>query len=72
MWEGVVVSIHVAPVARTPLVAVDEALAVAGQGARGRPVLRASRYGFETTGTGRAVTLIEAEALEALSGEAGY
>ena len=71
MWEGVVVSIHLAPAARVPLVAVDEARAVPGKGLEGdRYFAQAGTYST-LPGTGRALTLIEDEALESLYDEGG-
>src|SRR5215831_4396364 len=66
MRKGSVVAIYLAPLARQPLVAVEQARAVPGRGLEG------DRY-FERTGTysnkpgpDREVTLIEMEAIEAL------
>jgi MOSC domain-containing protein YiiM len=71
MWEGVVVAIHVAPAAGAPTRAVEVARAVPGRGLQG------DRY-FERTGTysrqrgsGRAITLVEDEAIVALYQEVG-
>ena len=76
MWNGVVVSLHIAPVASEPPVSVNEVRAVPGRGLEG------DRY-FKRTGTysdkpgpggaapAREVTLIEIEAIEALDREAG-
>ena len=71
MWQGTVVTIHITGEAARPMEAVAEVLAVPGQGLEG------DRY-FHTIGTysnhpgsGREVTLIEAEALEALARETG-
>jgi MOSC domain-containing protein YiiM len=71
MWEGKLVSIHVAAKAAGPLKSVAQALVVPGKGIEG------DRY-FDGTGTwsnhpgnGREVTLIEAEAIEAIAGESG-
>jgi MOSC domain-containing protein YiiM len=70
-WQGVVVSIHVAPEARVPLVAVEEVRAVPGRGLEGdRYYAQVGTYS-KIKGTGRDVTLIEDEALEALFDEAG-
>ena len=67
MWEGTVVSIHVAPEASAPMKSITEVRAFPGRG------LEADRY-FAGTGFysktssygGREVTLIEIEAVEAL------
>ena len=70
-WQGVVVSIHVAAEARAPLVAVEAVRAVPGKGLEGdRYFAHAGTYS-KIKGTGREVTLIEDEALEALFDEAG-
>ncbi|HEY7063558.1 MAG TPA: MOSC domain-containing protein [Chloroflexota bacterium] len=69
MWEGVVVSIHVAPEARAAMTAVEEARAVPGRGLEGdRYFAQAGTYS-KRPGTGRALTLIEDEALEAIFDE---
>ncbi len=58
-------SIHIAPVAGQPLVEVKEVRAAAGRGLEGdRYFLGTGKYTL-TPGTGRHVTLIESEALEA-------
>ena len=69
MWEGTVVSIHVAPEASAPMQSITQVRAFPGRG------LEADRY-FAGTGFysrtssygGREVTLIEIEAVEALFG----
>ena len=69
MWEGTVVSIHVAPEASAPMQSITEARAFPGRG------IEADRY-FAGTGFysktlsygGREVTLIETEAVEGLFG----
>jgi MOSC domain-containing protein YiiM len=68
MFEGTVVSINIAPSAEAPMVSVDEVNAVPGKGLQG------DRY-FVRQGTfykpqpDRELTLIEAEAVEALRNE---
>jgi hypothetical protein len=67
MWEGAVVSIHIAPAASAAMRSIGEARAVPGRGLEG------DRY-FAGIGTfssapsigGRDITLIEVESLEAL------
>ncbi len=66
MQQGKILSIHIAPVEKHPLISLTEARAVAGRGLEG------DRY-FLKTGTfsnkpsdGREITLIESESLEAL------
>ena len=68
MFEGTVVSINIAPAAEAPMHSVSEARAVPGNGLEG------DRYFFRQ-GTfykpqpDRELTLIEAEAIEAMKGE---
>ena len=68
MFEGTVISINIAPEAEAPMQSVNEARAVPGQGLEG------DRY-FDHKGTfskpqpDRELTLIEAEAIEALRKE---
>jgi MOSC domain-containing protein YiiM len=71
MWQGTVVSIHLAETAAGPMVSVNEVRAIAGKGLEG------DRY-FTQTGTyskkprpDREVTLIEIEAIEALKRDLG-
>ena len=70
MFQGSVVSIHIAPVAEDPMVAVAEAEAIPGKGLAG------DRY-FQQTGTfskpqpDRELTLIESEAIESFASELG-
>jgi MOSC domain-containing protein YiiM len=70
MWQGTVEAIHIAGEATEPPRAVAQARAVAGLGLEG------DRYYFGTgtyskhPGDGREITLIEAEAIEALAREA--
>ena len=70
-WRGVVVSIHVAPEARAPLAAVEAVRAVPGKGLEGDRYFAGVGTYSKMKGTGREVTLIEDEALEALFDEAG-
>jgi MOSC domain-containing protein YiiM len=63
--NGNLVSIFIAPSASAPMVEVPEAQLTAGRGIEGdRYFIRCGTYSA-TPGTGREVTLIEAEALEA-------
>ncbi len=71
MWEGRVVSIQIAPVAAAPMVTLEHVEAVAGKGLAGdRYFHRVGTYS-ERAGSGRQVTLIEAEAIEAIARDAG-
>ena len=71
MFEGSVVSIHIAPAAEGPMLSVDEVEAIPGKGLIG------DRYFYEV-GTfskpqpDRELTLIEIEAIEALKAETGF
>ena len=70
MFQGSVVSIHIAPAAEEPMAAVTEVEAVPGKGLAG------DRY-YQQTGTfsipqpDRELTLIESEAIEAFTSELG-
>ena len=64
--NGSVHSIHIAAVASEPTVSVEEVRAVAGQGLEGDRYFSGNGYYSKTPGTGRQVTLIELEAIEAL------
>jgi MOSC domain-containing protein YiiM len=71
MWEGKVEAIHVGREAAADLPAVAEIRAVPGRGLEGdRYYLGTGTYSRHP-GSGREVTLIEAEAIEALAREAG-
>lgn len=73
MFEGTVVSIHITPEAAQPLRAVDEVRAVPERGLEGdRYFLGEGTYSKASPGTGRQVTLIEIEALEALEIDYGH
>lgn len=64
--QGTVVSIHIAPTGAAAMRSVSEAQAVAGKGLEGdRYFSRLGTYS-DRPGTGRDVTLIELEAVEAL------
>jgi MOSC domain-containing protein YiiM len=67
MWQGNVVSIHIAPQAGAPLAVVPEVRAVPGRGLEGdRYFLGRGYYSDRASPGGREVTLIEMETLEAL------
>jgi len=63
----VVVSIQIAPEATAAMVAVQEARAVPGRGLEGDRYFSETGTFSKTPGAGREVTLIEAEAIEALN-----
>jgi MOSC domain-containing protein YiiM len=68
MFEGTVVSINIAPSAESPMVSVEEARAVPGRGLEGdRYFFR--RGTFYKPQPDRELTLIEAEAIEAMKHE---
>ena len=67
MWQGNVVSIHVAAEASAPMRLVTEVRAVPGRGLEGdRYFLGTGHYSRMPSQGGREVTLIETESLEAL------
>lgn len=67
MWEGSVVSIHVAPEAAAPMIAVPEARALVGRGLEGdRYCTGRGYYSPKPSVGGREITLIETEAVDAL------
>ena len=71
MSKGTVASIHIASAASAPMVSVAEVRAASGRGLEGdRYYSRAGSY-FNEPGPGRAVTLIEIEAIEALKRDYG-
>ena len=68
MWEGSVVSIHLAPEAGAPMIAVPEARALVGRGLEGdRYCTGRGYYSAKPSLGGREITLIETETLEALA-----
>lgn len=69
MWKGTLVSIHIAPEATVPLQSVTEARAVAGKGLEGDRYFTGRGTWSTHPGSGREVTLVESEAIEALERE---
>jgi MOSC domain-containing protein YiiM len=70
-WEGAVAGVFIAPGGGETMLPVQEIEAVAGRGLKGdRYFLRRGTYSA-TPGTGREVTLIESEAVDALARENG-
>jgi MOSC domain-containing protein YiiM len=65
--SGSVVSIHISPEASGEMKRIDEARAVPGKGLEGDRYFGGGGTWSETPGTGRQVTLIEVEAIEALA-----
>jgi hypothetical protein len=69
MWEGHVVSIHVAAEASAPMQSITEVRAFPGRGLEGdRYFAGTGFYSQKSSYGGREVTLIEIEAVEALFG----
>ncbi len=69
MWQGSVVSIHIAREASAPMESVTDARAVPGGGLKGdRYFTGRGHYSGKGSHGGREVTLIETETLEALRG----
>jgi MOSC domain-containing protein YiiM len=67
MWQGNVVSLHIAPEAGAAMVSVAEVRAVVGRGLEGdRYFAGRGHYSSTASHGGREVTLIEIEAVEAL------
>ena len=67
MWQGNVVSIHVAPEAGAPMLSVQDARALPGRGLEGdRYCTGRGHYSDRPSAGGREITLIEMEAVEAL------
>jgi MOSC domain-containing protein YiiM len=67
VFQGEVVSIHIAPEEGAPTVAVDEIRAVAGKGLEGDRYHKLAGTFSRKEGPQREVTLIEVEALEAMA-----
>ena len=67
--RGTVLSVHIAPAGRAPIVSVVEIQAIAGKGLEGDRYFRKTGSFSKTPGSGREVTLIEMEAVEALTRE---
>src|SRR3970040_115656 len=70
--NGSVHSIHITAVAREPTVPVTEVRAVAGQGLEADRYFSGDGTYSKTPGTGRQVTLIELETIEALDRDYKY
>jgi len=67
MWQGSVLSIHIAPAASAPMVTLTEVRALPGRGLDGdRYALGTGHYSARPSAGGREVTLIEMESVEAL------
>jgi len=69
MWEGTVVSIHIAAEASAPMQSISEIRVFPGRGLQGdRYFAGTGFYSKKSSHGGREVTLIEIEAVEALFG----
>ncbi len=71
MWQGTVVSIHVAATAEGPMTSVATVRAVPGKGLEGDRYFNQIGTYSNNPGLGRHATLIEVEALEALKADYG-
>jgi len=71
MWTGTVVSIFIAPSAAEPIQSVGQVRVVAGKGLEGDRYFEGRGTWSTHPGSGREVTLIESETLDALVGEGG-
>ena len=71
MWRGAVSAIHIAPDATGRMESVSEIRVVPGQGLEGDRYFRKTGTYSSRPGAGREVTLIEAEAYDAIAQEAG-
>ena len=71
MSKGRIISIHVAPTGGAPMETIGSARAVAGRGLEGDRYYEKLGTYSNRPGSGRAVTLIESEALEALKRDYG-
>ena len=70
-WTGEVVSVHIAPDAEAPTVSVPKVRAVPGKGLEGDRYFRTTGTYSNRPGTGRELTLIELEAIEAIKRDNG-
>jgi len=71
MNAGTVVSINIAKAGSDPMTSLDQVKAVAGRGLEGDRYFNKEGSFSQTPGTGREVTLIEAEAIDALERDYG-
>lgn len=71
MEQGRIISIHLAKTGRAPMESVTNARVVAGRGLQGDRYLEGIGTYSNQPGSGREVTLIESEALEALKSDYG-
>ncbi len=72
MWHGNVISLNIAPNGGEATTTVDEVRAFAGRGLEGDRYFSEQGTFSDTPGTGRQVTLIESEAIDAVVRDCGY
>ena len=70
-WQGAVAGIYIAQEGAAPIDSLEQIEAVAGQGLRGDRYFEAKGTYSDTPGTGRQITLIEQEAVEAAAHDYG-
>jgi MOSC domain-containing protein YiiM len=66
MWRGEIISIHVAPIGGAPMKSITNARVVAGRGLEGDRYFEGVGTYSNDPGSGREVSLIECEAIDAL------
>ncbi|HYM91121.1 MAG TPA: MOSC domain-containing protein [bacterium] len=71
MFKGTVLSIHITPAAAGNMISVKEVRAVPGKGLDGDRYFRQTGTYSKTPGSGREITLIASEAIEALGRDYG-
>jgi MOSC domain-containing protein YiiM len=71
MWRGEIISIHVAPSGGAPMKSITNARVVAGRGLEGDRYFEGVGTYSNNPGSGREVSLIEGEAIEALARDYG-
>jgi MOSC domain-containing protein YiiM len=72
MWQGTVIAIGITPNGSEPITLVNEVNAISGKGLEGDRYFAGDGSFSKNAGTGREVTLIEAEAIDALERDYGY
>lgn len=72
MWQGTIVAIGITGTGGDPITLVDEVNAVPGQGLEGDRYFDKQGTFSNKPGEGRAITLIESEAIDALERDYGY
>ena len=72
MWQGTVVSIGISPNGGESMATVDGVRAFAGRGLEGDRYFSNLGTFSDTPGSGRQVTLIESEAIDAVERDCGY